>query len=74
MSGTRWAGNSHTSYGHRAAAGTNAVQCSLRATIRVPAAISPSTRSSNRFRPVRPVYWAAWASMVAVRGVTNGKP
>ena len=74
MSGTRRAGNSCTSNGHRAAAGTNAVQCSLRATIRVPAAISPATRSSNRFPWACSAYRWAWPSMVAVRGVTNGKP
>ena len=55
-SGTRSAGKIRTSYGQRAASGTNTIQCSLRVTIRVPACSSAATRSSNRLPPA---WWKA---------------
>jgi len=60
-------------YGHRAAAGTKAVQCSFRATIRVPAACSPATMTSNRLPRPAAAYVFAWSSMRVVRGVTHGQ-
>jgi hypothetical protein len=68
-SGTRVAGKIRTSYGQRAASGTNAIQYSLRATIRVPARSSAATRSSNRLPPS---YRSACSTMRESRGATNG--
>ena len=73
MRGTRRTGKISTSYGHLAAAGTNAIHCSLRATILAPPATSAAARSSYRLRPERAVYAAAVSSIRRIRGLTNGK-
>ena len=53
VAGTRRCGYRWTSTGHRAADGTNAVQCSLCATTRSPDSRSAESRSANRLLKVR---------------------
>src|SRR5262249_3828 len=72
MLGTRRTGNSMISYGQRAAACTKAVQCSFRATIRVPAATSPATMTSNRLPSPASASVFTWSSMRAGPGVAGG--
>ena len=69
----RTAGKIRTSYGQRAASGTNATQCSFLVTTRAPAATSAATRSSNRFPPSWAwAYKAACVTICSSRGATNG--